>query len=122
LLTRCHPGHVSTTEHAATTCTRDTFLQALADKAVADFCDKWEVHTEEFVTYFKEEWGKKTWQWMAAGRNIPHCNQETNNLVESYHGVLKMIQLVTKRKNCRRLDWLVWKLVTDVLLSFVLKL
>ena len=48
-------------------------------------------------------------------RDFPHANQETNNVVESYHCYLKAGFLCDRRKKCaRRMDWLLYMLLTSV--------
>ena len=61
-------------------------------------------------------------KWMEAGRNIPHCNQETNNLVESYHSVMKGTRFKEKARTRMRMDTLVHKLRSDVFELTLLKL
>ena len=52
---------------------------------------------------------------MKGCRDFPHANQETNNVVESYHCYLKTIFLCDRRKKCaRRMDWLFYMLLTSV--------
>ena len=52
---------------------------------------------------------------MKGYRDFPHANQETNNVVESYHCYLKGNFLSERRKKCtRRVDWLLYMLITNV--------
>ena len=52
---------------------------------------------------------------MKGCREFPHANQETNNVVESYHCYLKTNFLSDRRKKCaRRMDWLLYMLLTSV--------
>ena len=53
--------------------------------------------------------------WVKGYRDFPHANQETNNVVESYHYYLKTNFLSDRRKKCsRRMDWLIYVLLTNV--------
>lgn len=53
--------------------------------------------------------------WAKGCQEFPHANQETNNVVESYHCYLKTTFLSNRRKKCdRRTDWLLHKLLTTV--------
>ena len=53
--------------------------------------------------------------WVKGCRDFPHANQETNNVVESYHCYLKTKFLSDRRKKCaRRMDWLLYILLTNV--------
>jgi hypothetical protein len=53
--------------------------------------------------------------WVKGCRDFPHANQETNNVVESYHSYLKTNFLSDRRKKCaRRMDWLFYILLTNV--------
>jgi len=46
---------------------------------------------------------------------VPHSNQDTQALIESYHGALKhWFSLETKGFRSQRIDWLVWGLMTMV--------
>ncbi len=46
---------------------------------------------------------------------MPHLNQDTQASIESYHGALKRyFSLETKGLRGRRIDWLVWRLMTTV--------
>jgi hypothetical protein len=48
-------------------------------------------------------------------RDFPHANQDTNNVVESYHSYLKTNFLSNRRKKCdRRMDWLFYIFLTNV--------
>ena len=53
--------------------------------------------------------------WVEGCRNLPHANQETNNLVEAYHCFLKSNFLSDRRKKCGRgMDWLLYQLLKNV--------
>ena len=53
--------------------------------------------------------------WEKGCRDLPHANQETNNVVESYHCYMKTNFLCDRRKKCaRRMDWLLYTLLTSV--------
>lgn len=53
--------------------------------------------------------------WVKGCRDFPHANQETNNVVESYHCYLKITFLSDQRNKCsRRMDWLFYTLLTNV--------
>lgn len=72
-----------------------------------------------FISYFEETWSGKTAMWVTANRNFPHCGQDTNAAIESYHANLKSILTQTRQKLCgRRMDWLVYHLVGDVLTHY----
>jgi hypothetical protein len=46
---------------------------------------------------------------------MPHSNQDTQASIESYHGALKRwFSLETKGLRGRRIDWLMWRLMTIV--------
>ncbi len=48
-------------------------------------------------------------------RKMPHSNQDTQANIESYHGVLKCgFVLNTKGLGRRKIDWLVWRLITTI--------
>ena len=52
--------------------------------------------------------------WVKGCKDFPHANQETNNVVESYHGYLKAMLLCDRRKKCsRRMDWLFYTLLKN---------
>ena len=44
-----------------------------------------------FFLYFEKTWIPKIEMWVKGYRNIPHANQDTNAVVESYHANLKAI-------------------------------
>jgi len=51
--------------------------------------------------------------WMVGVRKVPHSNQDTQTIIESYHGALKRwFALDTKGFRGHRIDWLVWRLTT----------
>ena len=53
--------------------------------------------------------------WVKGCRYFPHANQETNNVVESYHCYLKTKFLCDQRNKCaRRMDQLLHMLLTSV--------
>lgn len=53
--------------------------------------------------------------WVKGYRDFPHVNQETNNVVESYHYYLKKKIISDRRKKCsRRMDWLIYVLIKNV--------
>jgi hypothetical protein len=53
--------------------------------------------------------------WVKGCRDFPHANQETNNVVESYHNYLKTKFLSDRRKKCaHRMDWLFYILLKNV--------
>lgn len=57
--------------------------------------------------------------WVKGYKNIPHANQDTNAAVESYHANLKGILRSSRAKfDGRRVDWLVYHLVKDVLIHY----
>ena len=48
-------------------------------------------------------------------RKFPHSNQDTNNVIESYHRYLKYRYLDEKNNAChRRVDWLIHVLLENV--------
>jgi hypothetical protein len=52
---------------------------------------------------------------MVRFRQVPHSNQDTQALIESYHGALKhLFSLKTKGLRGQRIDWLVWKLTITI--------
>ena len=74
---------------------------------------------EGFVSYFEETWSGKTAMWVTGNRNFPHCGQDTNAAIESYHANLKSILSQTRQKlSGRRMDWLVYHLIGDVLTHY----
>ena len=74
---------------------------------------------EAFIDYFEETWSGKTAMWVTANRNFPHCGQDTNAAIESYHANLKSILTQTRQRLCgRRMDWLVYHLIGDVLTHY----
>ena len=74
---------------------------------------------EAFVSYFEETWSGKTSMWITGNRNFPHCGQDTNAAVESYHANLKSILTQTRQKlSGRRMDWLIYHLIGDVLTHY----
>ncbi len=53
--------------------------------------------------------------WMVGVQRVPHSNQDTQASIESYHGALKCwLALDTKGLRGRRIDWLVWWLITTI--------
>ena len=53
--------------------------------------------------------------WAKAYRKFPHSNQDTNNVIESYHRYLKYRYLDEKNNAChRRVDWLIHVLLENV--------
>jgi hypothetical protein len=53
--------------------------------------------------------------WMVVVQQVPHSNQDTQANIESYHGALKhRFALDTKGLRVRRIDWLVWQLITTI--------
>jgi hypothetical protein len=53
--------------------------------------------------------------WMVGVWRVFHSNQNTQAIIESYHGVLKhWFALDTKNLRGRRIDWLVWRLITTI--------
>ena len=77
--------------------------------------------TRSFAAYIQQEWRSSAWLWMEAGRNFPHLNQDTNNLVESYHHILKELYLMRRAKSLMRVDYLIQKLLDEVHLRIMLK-
>ena len=74
---------------------------------------------EGFVSYFEDTWTGKTTMWVTGNRNFPHCGQDTNVAIESYHANLKIILTQTRQKlSGRRMDWLVYHLIGDVLTHY----
>ena len=72
-----------------------------------------------FFLYFEKTWIPKIEMWVKGYRNIPHANQDTNTAVESYHANLKAILRSSRQKfDGRRVDWLVYHLVKDVLAHY----
>ena len=58
--------------------------------------------------------------WAKAYISFPHSNQDTNNTIESYHGYIKQMYLCEKNNAChRRVDWLVYVLLTMVELYYI---
>jgi hypothetical protein len=52
---------------------------------------------------------------MVGLQNVLHSNQDTQALIESYHGALKRwFSIETKRFRGQHIDWLVWQLTTIV--------
>ena len=57
---------------------------------------------------------------MVGLRRLPHANQDTNNNIESYHGVLKRwLSEFTRGASGRRLDWLVWRLTISIASHYI---
>jgi hypothetical protein len=72
-----------------------------------------------FISYFEETWSVNTTMWVTTNKNFPHCGQDTNVAIESYHANLKSILTQTRHKLCgRRMDWLVYHLIGDVLTHY----
>ena len=73
----------------------------------------------DFIHYFEETWSGKTAMWVTGNRNFPHCGQDTNAAIESYHANLKSILRESRQKlNGRRMDWLVFHLIGDILTHY----
>jgi hypothetical protein len=52
---------------------------------------------------------------MVGLRQVPHSNQDTQALIESYHGALKhWFSLETKGFRGQQIDWLVWRFTTTI--------
>jgi hypothetical protein len=60
--------------------------------------------------------------WCIGNENIPHVRQDTNVVVESFHNNIKQI-LYSSWENLtrRRMDWLIYNLVGDVLIHYYVK-
>jgi len=52
---------------------------------------------------------------MVGLQQVLHSNQDTEALIESYHGALnRWFAIETKRLKGQHIDWLVWQLTTIV--------
>ena len=72
-----------------------------------------------FFTYFEATWIPKIEMWVKGFKNMPHANEDTNAAVESYHANLKAILRTSRAKfDGRRMDWLVYHLIRDVLIHY----
>ena len=57
--------------------------------------------------------------WVTGNQYFPHCGQDTNSAIESYHANLKSILRESRQKlNGRHMDWLVFHLIWDVLTHY----
>ena len=54
----------------------------------------------DFIHYFEETWSGKTAMWVTNNQNFPHCGQDNNVAIESYHANLKS----TLRENRQKLN------------------
>jgi len=74
------------------------------------------LNASQFIEYLKDHWTHKATMWCVGNRNIPHVRQDTNVAMESFHSNMKRILLLS-REQCtrRRLDWLIFHLVGNVL-------
>ena len=54
----------------------------------------------DFIHYFEETWSGKTAMWVTDNQNFPHCGQDNNVAIESYHANLKS----TLRENRQKLN------------------
>ena len=53
--------------------------------------------------------------WVKGCRDFSHANQETNNVVESYHCYLKTNFISDRQKKCaHQMDWLLYVFLTNV--------
>ena len=72
-----------------------------------------------FMKYMHDSWRSKTAMWCVGARRIPHAGQNTNAAIESYHSNLKSILNSSKDRFVgRRMDWLIYHLVGDVLTHY----
>ena len=72
-----------------------------------------------FMKYMNHIWRSKASMWCVGARKIPHAGQNTNAAIESYHSNLKNILSSTKERFVgRRMDWLIYHLVGDVLTHY----
>jgi hypothetical protein len=71
------------------------------------------------MKYVKKHWWDKASMWCISNRAIPHAGQNTNAAIESYHGNLKSILKSSRERfDGRRLDWLIYHLVGDVVTHY----
>jgi hypothetical protein len=72
-----------------------------------------------FMKYVKKHWWDKASMWCISNCTIPHAWQNTNAAIESYHGNLKSILKSSRERfDGRRLDWLIYHLVGDVVTHY----
>ena len=72
-----------------------------------------------FMRYMNDTWRSKASMWCVGAKRIPHAGQNTNAAIETYHTNLKNVLNSTKERFVgRRMDWLVYHLVGDVLTHY----
>ena len=99
----------------ATTMTR-THIDATMVKALA-------AGAQKFMEYFQREWAKKTTMFIRAFRRYPHAGADTSGAIEAYHAVIKVRFLSDKTiKAGRRIDWLLNKLLEQVIIMYEKKM
>ena len=98
---------------------------AAAKSAIEGFIDILlsKENTKSYAEYLRDNWVHNVDSWCLAGRNTLDANEElisTSSSIEAYHGVLKLCELGVKiRVKGRRLDWLIFTLLTKVSLKFL---
>eukprot|EP01018_Ginkgo_biloba_P014253 Gb_08179 [translate_table: standard] len=89
-------------------------------KALDSFCLEFAIETI-FLKYLHDNWilDNKLHMWAKSYRDFPHANQETNSVIESYHGFFKTKYLCDhRRKSNRHMDWLIYTLLKRVKLYY----
>jgi hypothetical protein len=73
----------------------------------------------QFIEYLKDHWTHKVIMWCASNYNIPHARKDTNVTVESFHNNMKWFYFSSREWLIgRRLDWLIFHLVGDVIIHY----
>ena len=76
-------------------------------------------NASRFLKYMTKHWRHKAGMWCINSRNILHAGQNTNAVIQSYHGNLKSILRSSRERfDGRRLDWLIYQLVGDVITHY----
>lgn len=72
-----------------------------------------------FMKYMNGIWRGKIDMWVVGARRIPHVGQNTNAAIESYQSNLKSILNSTRKHFVgRRMDWLIYHLLKDVITHY----
>jgi hypothetical protein len=51
---------------------------------------------ESFWAYIEKQWMPKVDMWLIGNRHLPQAGQDTNAMIESYHGNMKAVLKASK--------------------------
>jgi hypothetical protein len=74
---------------------------------------------ESFWAYIEKQWMPKVDMWLIGNRHLPQAGQDTNAMIESYHGNMKAVLKASKSHLVGwHLDWLIHELTHDVIMKY----